>query len=292
MALPGWLKPPPWPEAGAPEEALRRELARGRDEPIMLREVSEWDPRWQRMLFRLLLPARLLLAYKIDPVKLTDPQGRPVAFIQPGRNRSSCRLELHHSGDAADPMGEIELADTLFNQLEVLWVALQDPSSPRYGIDTMPDGTPTMRGTQCRNLIAEEAAMLAGLAPGQVRRGLGAFQWLSERVESLALCLNHHQYVVQPLFYHTAVLFEQHGFSYVQGEALMASIHVGFGTGGRLRTRLDGSSPFRRPEQAESIIGRSWAIHDGILDDPWDKIRMVKRAGLDSGVNTCPGIHW
>jgi hypothetical protein len=149
-----------------------------------------------------------------------------------------------------------------------------------------------MRGTIARNIVAEEAAMAAGLAPGQVRRGLRAFRWLAERIETLMLCLNQREYMAQPLFYHTAILFEQYGFSYVQGQARMEEIHAGFQAGGELRARLDGGSPFRQPALADSIRGRSWAIHDGISVGRWDRVRMVKRLGVNAHVRTAPGIVW
>ncbi len=292
MVIPGWIKPPLRPAHDALAEEGREQLSPPTEEPIFLREVSRWDLRWQRMLFQVLVSPKLLVQYQIDPIKLTDPQGRPVAFARVGQDQSSYRLELLPSGDSPEPMAEIELSDTQFNQIEVVWVALQDPFAPRFQVDTMPDGTSTGRGTLCRNLVAEEAAMAAGLAPGQVRRGLRALKWLAERLETLMLCLNQREYVVQPLFYHTAVLFEQLGCSYVQGQSRMEAIHQGFLPGGELRRRLDGSTPFRRPEQADSIRGRSWAIHDGILDQPWDRVRMVKRIGIHAGVNTCPNIPW
>jgi hypothetical protein len=106
------------------------------------------------------------------------------------------------------------------------------------------------------------------------------------------LCLNQREYIVQPLYYHTAVLFEQYGFSYIQGQSYMERIHEQFAPGGALHGRLDGATPFRRPELAGSIRGRSWAIHDQILDQPWNRVRMVKRLGMNAGVNTCPDIPW
>lgn len=292
MVLPSWFKPPAWIERLGSQDLERQSLAPQQHRPIFLREVSDWDLRWQRMLFQILIPPSLLTTYSIDPITLTDPQGRPAAFLRPGAGTGSFRLELFHSGDAVEPMGELELADTAFNQIEIVWVALQDPFGLRYDIDVMPDGASTMRGTACRNLVAEQAAMVAGLAPGQVRRGLRAFRWLTERVETLMLCLNQREYVAQPLFYHTAVLFEQHGFSYIQGQARMEAIAEAFAPGGRLRARLDSSLPFRQPRQADSVRGRSWAIHDGILDEPWDRVRLVKRLGVQAGVNTCPGLAW
>jgi hypothetical protein len=188
-------------------------------------------------------------------------------------------------------MAELELADTQFNQIEVVWVALQNPSAPRFDTDIVPDGGAGAGGAK-RNLAAEEAAMLAGLAPGQVRRGLGVLRWLAERIETVMLCLGQRELVVQPLFYHTAVLFEQLGFGYIHGMSRMETIAQGFDPGGELGAKLDGSTPFRRSDLAETIRGRSWAIHDCILAEPWDRVRMVKRLGVHAGVNTCPGVPW
>lgn len=290
--FPEWLKPPTWSEHRGSAENLRHELAPAAARPIFLHEVSQWDVRWQRILFQVLIPVPLLIEYHIDPVMLTDPQGRPVVFRRLGADQGSFRLELFHSGAALDPMAEIELVDTIFNQIEVVWVALQDPTGPRFDIDVTPAGESTMRGTAARNIAAEEAAMAAGLAPGQIRRGLRSLHWLVERMETLLLCLNQREYVVQPLFYHTAVLFEQFGFSYIQGQQRMVDIAAGFQPGGDLCTKLDGSTPFRKPEGAATLRGRSWAIHDGILDGGWDRMRMIKRLGISAGVCTCPGVPW
>ena len=134
--------------------------------------------------------------------------------------------------------------------------------------------------------------MMAGLAPGQVRRGLRAFKWLAERIETLMLCLNQHEYMAQPLFYHTAILFEQYGFGYVQGQALMDEIHTSFQPGGELYAKLDESTPFRRAVLANTVRGRSWTIHDGIMGDRWDRVRMVKRLGVHASVCTAPGVIW
>jgi len=39
----------------------------------------------------------------------------------------------------------------------------------------------------------------------------------------------------------------------------------------------------------KTVRGRSWAIHDGILDQPWDNIRIYKTIGEDAGVRTYTG---
>jgi acetoin utilization protein AcuC len=287
--LPGWLKSIPSAER---EEAPKVDLSRGRDDPVSLREVAEWDLERQRMLFRILVPVRLMVRFHVDPIRGLDANGNPVVFARRGVDEASYRFELYHEGGATEPVAELELADTQFNQIEVVWVTLQDPFAHRYDIDILPDGDSTMRGTAGRNVVAEEAAMMAGLAPGQIRRGLRAFGWLAERIETFMLCLNQHEYMAQPLFYHTAILFERYGFGYTQGRALMEEINSSFQPGGELYTKLDESTPFRRRVLADTIRGRSWAIHDGIMGDRWDRVRMVKRLGLDSRVETAPGVIW
>ncbi len=287
--LPSWLKSIPSSER---HNTPKLDLTHGREEPVSLREVAEWDIERQRMLFRILVPVRLLVKFHVDAVRGTDEDGRPVMFARRGANEGSYRFELYHRGDATEPIAELELADTQFNQIEVVWVTLQDPLAHRFDIDILPGGDSSMRGTVGRNVVAEEAAMAAGLAPGQVRRGLRAFGWLAERIETLMLCLNQHEYMAQPLFYHTAILFERYGFNYVQGKALMEEAQNGFQPGGEYYAKLDESSLFRRAALADTIRGRSWAIHDGVMGDRWDRVRMVKRLGIDADIETAPGVIW
>ena len=68
----------------------------------------------------------------------------------------------------------------------------------------------------------------------------------------------------------------------------MQEIDAGFAPGAELYRRLDGSTPFRRRGMEKSVLGRSWAIHDGILDEPWDGVRIYKTIGVHAGVDTFP----
>jgi hypothetical protein len=72
----------------------------------------------------------------------------------------------------------------------------------------------------------------------------------------------------------------------------MNEIQAGFEEGGVLRAKLDGSSPFRSPEAADSIRLRSWAIHDGILGEPFTNVTMYKRVGVSANINSAPGCEW
>ena len=40
---------------------------------------------------------------------------------------------------------------------------------------------------------------------------------------------------------------------------------------------------------AVTVSGRSWAIQDGILDEPWDDVHIYRMIGVDAGINTFPG---
>ncbi len=288
------LSPPVKPSGGLPGRDLAApdDAFEASTRPISLHEVSGWAESWQRMLFRVLLPIPILTKFGIHPIKLTDAQGRRVAHLIVGADSAGMRVEVYPAAEATDTLMEIELRDTPFNQIEVVWVAVQDPRAPRFDIDVTAEGAETLRGTTRRNLAAETAALAAGLVPGQIRKGVGQFNHLMDHLETFMLALNRSEYVAQPLFYHTAVLFERAGFSYIQGQARMERIAAGFAPSGDLRARLDGSSPFRRPALADTIPGRAWAIHDGILDEGWDRVKMVKRLGIHAGVETCPGVPW
>ena len=176
-------------------------------------------------------------------------------------------------------------------QIHVLLYILNDPDSPRFDVDRMPDGRKTRFGTLLRNLEAEKAALEAGLAPGQVRSGLRMLSDAIASFEKFIESLGHEMYFVEPLYYHNAVIFERYGLAYQMGRRRMESYHAGFSEGGKLLPLLDGS-PFRKPEAQDSIRLRSWAIHDGILGEPFTDVTMYKRVGKSAGVNTTPGCAW
>jgi hypothetical protein len=104
--------------------------------------------------------------------------------------------------------------------------------------------------------------------------------------------LGHGLYFTEPLYYHNAIIFERLGFAYQQGRRLMERIQKGFSPAGDLIPLLDGSTPFRKPEAANHIRLRSWAIHDGILGESFTNVTMYKRVGKHAGVSTCSGCEW
>ncbi|MCX6069104.1 MAG: hypothetical protein NT121_25740, partial [Chloroflexi bacterium] len=191
-----------------------------------------------------------------------------------------------------DPILYGHLTDTMNGQIHILLYILNDPDAPRYDVDRMPDGSTTRFGTLNRNLAAEQAAMQAHLAPGQIRHGLRLLSPAIKSFEKLVSSLGHDIYFVEPLYYHNAVIFERYGFTYQQGRKLMENIESGFAPGGDLHARLDESTPFRTREASQSIRLRSWAIHDGILGEPFTNVTMYKRVEKSAGITTCPSCTW
>jgi hypothetical protein len=184
------------------------------------------------------------------------------------------------------------LVDTLSGHIHILLYILNDPESSRFQVDRMPDGRPTKFGTVARNLDAELAAMRYGLAPGQVRRGLRLLGSAIQAFEHFVDSLGQDLYFTEPLYYHNAVLFEHYGFNYQKGRRLMDLIQNGFKPEGDLIKLLDESAPFRQPGAADSVRLRSWAIHDGILGEPFTDVTMYKHVGKLAGINTCDGCAW
>ena len=138
----------------------------------------------------------------------------------------------------------------------------------------------------------ETPAMQAGLAPGQVRRGLKLMRKLVSLFEAFVSRLGHQMFFLEPLAYHNAILFERYGYAYSQGRARMEWINREFAPGGELYHRLDGTTPFRRPGAERSVRGRSWAIHDGILGEQFSDIHMYRRVGVNASVCTFPHAVW
>ncbi len=260
--------------------------------PFTLRQLNNLPENVKRRVYRGLIPPSLLTRFAIDPIQWTDPEKRPAVFLEAAAGSEKVLLTARSSPDPSDELLALELADNPLNGVDLTLIILSDPASPRFPIDCTDDGQPTMFGTLRRNLHAEEAAKAAGLAPGQVRLGLHGSHMIFEQLDSFLASLGHRAYFLEPLTYASAWVFERRGFAYVRGHKLMDDIHREFQDGGALQKHLDGSTPFRSPDQANSVRGRAWAIHDGILeavDQRWDKIRMVKQIGRHAGVETFPG---
>ncbi|MDY7042237.1 MAG: hypothetical protein SVX38_15380 [Chloroflexota bacterium] len=259
-------------------------------EPLIysIRQINGLFEEQKRAFCSDLIPPGLLARYGISPVTFADAEGNLLVELTCEAGTRYFEIEIWPAPQARDPLIYLQLADTASAQLEVLLFVINDPQGERFDVDRDWQGRRTKFGTMHRNVPEEIRAMRAGLAPGQVRRGLRLSSVLIPRLERFATRIGHDLFFIEPLAYHNAIHFERHGFAYTSGRSKMEWINAEFAPQGVLHRQLDGSTPFRRPEFARTVRGRSWAIHDGILGEPWGGVRMYKRVGHHAGLSTFP----
>jgi hypothetical protein len=245
----------------------------------------------KRAIYTRIVPPVLFERFNLEPQQLIEPDSKYMNLRCPAGS-SNTNMSIFHEPDFPDPILYGQIQENLNGQVHILLYVLNDPSSLRFDVDRMPDGSKTNFGVMKRNIEAEIDAMKNGLSPGQVRRGLGILNQAISTFEEFIGYLGHELHFAEPLFYHNAVIFERYGFAYQQGRRKMQRIDEGFSPGGNLWEKLDGSTPFRMPEAADSIRLRSWALHDGILGEPYTNVTMYKRLGEKAGVVTCPDCSW
>ena len=257
--------------------------------PSTIGSINKLPEDEKRKLYTRVIPSPLLERFHLPDLDSQRIQNFLHFKFAPGS--SDVELSLFHEERFPDPILYGHLTDTLNGQIHILLYILNDPDSPRFNVDRMTDGSTTKFGTLRRNLDAEAGALVAGLAPGQVRRGLRMLPAAMQAFEKFVTYLGHDIYFVEPLYYHNAIIFERYGFTYQEGRRFMERIQNGFSANGDLTNKLDNSA-FRQPDSGASIRLRSWAIHDGILGEPFTNVTMYKRIGKSAGVNTCPDVAW
>ena len=254
-------------------------------------EINRLQGYEKREIYTRLIPHGLLARFQLNPY-LVDKNGNDLLQLDCPEGSSMVEMELKHEVDFQDPILYGHITDTINGQIHILLYLLNDPSSPRFDVDRLQDGTSTKFGTKYRNIPAEVAAMQYGLAPGQIRAGLRMLGLAIESFETFVKSLGHELFFAEPLYYHNAVIFENYGFAYLKGKKLMERIQEGFSKGDDLLDLLNGSTSFRNPAARSSVRLRSWAIHDGILGEPFTDVTMYKRVGISAHENTCKLCSW
>ncbi len=257
-----------------------------------LLQINQLSREEREAIYRRLIPEAIFATCNIDRTTLTDPAGNHLVEFDSSPEEGMVRIGVRSRPQDPDCCYLLKLQTTLYNEVELAFIVISDPRSERFNIDRDPAGRDTRLGTTRRNVTEEIRAMQAGLAPGQTQRGLGLLKETVRLVEEFVRSIGHDLYVLEALFYNNAILYERYGFGYTVGLEDMGMIHREFQPGGKLCARLDGSTPFRQPGANRTVRGRSWAIHDGILGEPWRAPRMYKRVGKSQGVCTFPGSLW
>jgi hypothetical protein len=260
--------------------------------PTSIYEINSMAKQEREALLSVLLPRRLLEMFSVDPATLLNDEGiRCVRFICP-EQMPFFQVNLRRDPNDRDAAYFLDVSTSPYGQMEISFVVVNDPNGERFDIDVDKHGQDTYFGTARRNVPEEIRAMQAGLSPGQVRRGLKAMKDLVACWEEFFGRLGHTFFFLEPLTYNSAILYERSGFQYLQGSEKMKEIDREFRPGGALFARLDGSTPFRMPGRHGSVRGRSWAIHDGVLDGPWESPKMYKTIGVHAGASTFTGEEY
>jgi len=253
-----------------------------------LADINRLEAREKESIYCSIIPPRLFTMLKVSPETFSGVDGkRKVRFIAP-EGMGLLRIEVRTAKDERDPVFLLDIADTHFRQMDLSFCIINDPETPRYNVDLDIFGRDNSFASLGRNVPEEVRAMAAGLFPNQTHRGLRMFLEFFTRFERFVDALGMDMIMAEPLTYDNAVRYEKYGFDYLTGRLLMLYINEGFRQGGDLYQRLDGSTPFRMPGMEKTALGRSWAIHDGIMDEKWDGVRIYKMVGESAGVNTFP----
>jgi hypothetical protein len=237
-----------------------------------IRRISHLDRLQKEGIYRILIPPSLFHRFRIDPLSFcTDRGERAVRFFCPPGDRT-CLVEMKFP-EQEEPLYSLQLSETVdLTQIELDFVVVNDPHAPGFKTHIDQEGRDTLFGWASRNLPEEIKAMEGGLFPGQVKKGLGITKEMLEVLNFFCRILDIKSIRLEALFYHNAITYERHGFSYFSGYAFMKRIHELFQPGQKLFQKMDSSTPFRKPESAHTVRGRSWAIHDGILLDVQDDL--------------------
>jgi len=266
-----------------------------------LLDINALDHREKSRIYTGIIPPRLFSLLNISPNTHCGQDGRKRVTIIAPEGLALARIEVRRDPDDRRTTFFLDIAETHYHQMELSFCIISDPFAPQFNVDVDQNGNNNCFTTLGRNIPEEIRAMLAGLFPNQTSRGLrmfGEFFTIFERfVDSLGMDM----IMAEPLTYDNAIRYEKYGFDYLNGRRMMLEINREFQPGGVLFNALDCSTPFRMPGMDKTVHGRSWAIHDGILDEPWDDltvdkildepwedIKIYKTVGVNAGVNTFP----
>jgi hypothetical protein len=244
-------------------------------------------------LYGRLVPPEVWTRVGADPGTGVNGAGEQLVRVVAPPGQAWARVEVRASRDDRDPLLLVDVEMSRLGVPELTFVQITDPTAERFDIDRDADGRDTLFGTVSRNRDEEARALRAGLAPGQVRRGLRLLGHVMTAMEDFCRLLGTELFLVEPLFYHSALLYERRGCGYLFGRELMEEIDREFRPGGRLHGALDGSSVFRHPDLHRTGRGRSWAIHDGVLEAldgaTWGGVKMYRTVGAPLPPSTFSG---
>jgi hypothetical protein len=289
------LKPEPETSQPGMSDISIAQLIGDANLPVTIRALNSLPENPKLRLYRTLIPIQVLAEFDINPRTWKNPDKLQQVNLTAEQGSDKVKISAWYGEDPQNEFFYLELADNQFNGIDLNFLIANNPLAEKFKTDYDAEGHETLFGTVRRNRVEEERAMRAGLAPGQIRAGLRCTNIVFNHIETFLTMLAHHAFSLEPLTYVSAWIFEKRGFAYSKGHQLMDTIHKEFQPGGELHKALDGSTPFRQPDQWQTVRGRAWAIHDGILqvlDKKWDNLKMIKQVGRHAGANTFPDANY
>lgn len=263
----------------------------GENFPSTISGINRFPMELKRRIYSHLIPKPIINHLNVPP-DFIDHHGNDLLNLKCDSGSPIAEMSLYHKFGFQDPIVYGQVTDTINGQIHIMLYVINDPESKRFDVDRLPDGTITEFGILHRNVNAEIAAMQAGLAPGQVRSGLRMLKYAIKSFDDFTTMIGHDKFFAEPLYYHNAVILERAGFAYLKGKRLMEWIDHNFAKNGDFIEKLDGSTPFRMPKAANSIRLRSWALHDGIMEQNFINVTMYRMIGKNAGIKTTSDIDW
>lgn len=268
---------------------LNKQLLDAAGHPLSsLRAINRLSEPQKERIYCSLLPQRLRNILRLPESSLCNDAGEQLVKIIAPDGLPLVRIEVSSKPDGGVTVFFLELSDTQFHQMELSFCIIRNPESPSYAVDVDESGRYNWFASSGRNIPEEIRAMRDGLFPNQTHHGLQLFASFFPLLERFVDALGMQMIVAEPLSYDNAIRYEKYGFDYLRGKRLMLGIDREFQPGGIYFKRLDGSNPFRMPGMERTVSGRSWAIHDGIMDEPWDDVQIYYMIGAPATINTFP----
>lgn len=261
-----------------------------------IQRISRLSKSEQEGFFRLLIPPSLFHLYLINPISFCKENGERVVkiFCPPGDRTVLVEVKIPGMDD---PLYSVQVSDgNDSSQIDWDFLIVNDPNSLKFNTLVDKEGRDNLFGWASREVEEEVKAMENCFFPGQARKGLKLTTKTIESLEIFCRIFDIKSIRLEALFYHNAITYERRGFSYFSGFKQMKRIHELFQPDGKLYKRMDNSSPFRKKEFAGTVGGRSWAIHDGILNDidddllkdGWESPVMYRMVGAGRSMTTFP----
>ena len=235
-----------------------------------IQEINALPREVAEALYARLVPDELFDRFGIDPSTLCDRDGARLVRVTAPPDKPWARVEVRSSTEDRDPALLVDVEMSPLSVPELAFVQITDPAGPRFAIDRDPDGRDTLFGTASRNVVEEARAMRDGPGPraGAARpaaalAGAGRDGGLlhADRQGDLP-----HRAALLPLGHPLRApgLRLPDGPRRDGGDPRRLLRGRGAADGAR---RLLAASA--RPDAARTVRGRSWALHDGVIEGLW-----------------------